>query len=463
MPPRHTPLLLSLALLPAAVGGPERDADPLHDYVHRSDPTTTHRVERIDDENGRTFVVELTSQSWRSAEEVSVPEWTHWMTITVPRELRHETPLLYVAGGRRHANPPTKPDPLAMRFASLVGAPVIYLPNVPNQPLVFLDDDKPKDHREDAIISESWLRYFDTGDAEWVVQLAMVKSVVAAMDAAQQVLADAEPPVDAAEFIVLGGSKRGWTTWLAAAVDDRVKAIVPAVIDMLNMRESMTHHRAAYGFFAPALGDYDERGILSQLEDPRGERLLDMVDPYRRRDSYTLPKFIVNSAGDEFFLPDSAKFYFNEMPDPKLLRYTPNVDHGLSRIDTVTTIASFCQHVLAERALPTVRWALAADATLRVTTDLEPSNATLWTATNPDARDFRLETIGAAYKPTPVDISPSGVGFECVASLPTPEHGWSASLIELTFPGSPLPLICSTEVFVLPDVLPHAPPDRGHE
>lgn len=38
---------------------------------------------------------------------------------------------------------------------------------------------------------------------------------------------------DLKNFVVGGASKRGWTTWTTAAVDDRVVAIVPVVIDLL--------------------------------------------------------------------------------------------------------------------------------------------------------------------------------------------------------------------------------------
>ena len=40
------------------------------------------------------------------------------------------------------------------------------------------------------------------------------------------------------KFVVSGGSKRGWTTWTTAAVDRRVVAIMPAVIDLLNLEKS---------------------------------------------------------------------------------------------------------------------------------------------------------------------------------------------------------------------------------
>ena len=48
-------------------------------------------------------------------------------------------------------------------------------------------------------------------------------------------------------FVVSGVSKRGWTTWLAAAVDERVVGIAPIVFDVLNMEASIRHHFAAYG------------------------------------------------------------------------------------------------------------------------------------------------------------------------------------------------------------------------
>ena len=45
-----------------------------------------------------------------------------------------------------------------------------------------------------------------------------------------------------AKFVIAGASKRGWTTWSTAAVDDRVVGIVPIVIDTLNVAKSAAHH-----------------------------------------------------------------------------------------------------------------------------------------------------------------------------------------------------------------------------
>ena len=46
-----------------------------------------------------------------------------------------------------------------------------------------------------------------------------------------------------------------------------------------------------------------------------------------------MPKFMVNSAGDQFFLPDSWRFYFDDLKGEKYLRYVPNADHALKDTD----------------------------------------------------------------------------------------------------------------------------------
>jgi PhoPQ-activated pathogenicity-related protein len=78
---------------------------------------------------------------------------------------------------------------------------------------------------------------------------------------------------------------------------------------------------------------------------------------------------------------------------------------------------------------------------------------TLWQATNPKARDFRLEAIGKAY--TSSSLSPTVPGVY-VAKVPKPETGWTAFFVELTFDsGGTVPFKFSSQVSIVPDVLPH--------
>ena len=127
------------------------------------------------------------------------------------------------------------------------------LGQVPNQPLHFADS-KEAGRSEDDLIAYTRIKYIETHDETWLVRLAMVKSGIRAMDAMQQFLATDEAGKQKIErFVVAGGSKRGWTTWLIGAMDKRVRAIVPLVIDALNSEVITRHHYEAYGFFLASL------------------------------------------------------------------------------------------------------------------------------------------------------------------------------------------------------------------
>jgi PhoPQ-activated pathogenicity-related protein len=91
----------------------------------------------------------------------------------------------------------------------------------------------------------------------------MTKSVVRAMDAITGVCRSvAGGGIEVGRFVLAGASKRGWTAWTAAAVDKRVVAVMPVVIDLLNVEASFEHHYRAYGFWAPAIGAYQASGIM---------------------------------------------------------------------------------------------------------------------------------------------------------------------------------------------------------
>ena len=76
----------------------------------------------------------------------------------------------------------------------------------------------------------------------------MTRAVVRAMDLVQDITK--QNKVNVNEFVVSGASKRGWTAWTTAAIDKRVIAIVPMVIDMLNLNESFENHYRSYGEYS---------------------------------------------------------------------------------------------------------------------------------------------------------------------------------------------------------------------
>ena len=440
-------LILSLAQL--AIG------TPLDDYVAAPDAHYSYKVVKTVPGPGYTaYMIELTSQSWRSKDEVDRTLWKHWLTLIKPNHATSDKALLWINGGSNRSSTPDAPDKMIAGIAMAANAVVVDLKQVPNQPLTFPDGGGPRS--EDGIIAYTFVKFMETGDATWPLLLPMVKSAVRAMDTVQKHLKSLDTgAMDINQFVVSGGSKRGWTTWLTAAVDKRVVAIAPAVIDVLNMDEQMKHHFAAYGFYSQAISDYDNLDIFDKLGSPEAEPLLKLIDPYEYRDRYAkLPKFMINSSGDQFFLPDSAQFYYNDLPGEKYIRYVPNTDHGLGGSDAPQSLMSFFKSILAGEERPKYSWTVKDDHAIEVKTTTKPMAAKLWQATNPKTRDFRLEIIGKVWESS--DLSEQGSG-RYIAKVPEPAEGWTAFFVELSYPSdSGFLHKFTTEVHVVPDRLPFA-------
>ncbi len=432
------------------VNGPKT---PLDEYVAKADPTYEWKVVKtIPGAGVTTFVIDLKSQSWRAAPDVDRTVWEHWLVVVKPDTVKHPTAFLMIGGGRNGSPAPEGASATSIEMAKTTNSVVAELRMVPNQPLVLNKDGKPRS--EDDLLAYGWVKYMDTGDPLWIVRLPMVKSAVRAMDTITALLASEKGgKVDVKTFVVAGGSKRGWTTWLTGAVDKRVVAVVPIVIDVVNVKACSINHFCAYGFWAPAIGDYTRHKIFERSDTKEHDALMRIEDPYFYRDRLTMPKFVVNAAGDQFFPPDSSKFYFGELVGPKFLRYVPNADHSLRGSDAQESILAFYEAVLTKAQVPKFSWEMAADGSIRVKTETKPREVTLWQATNPKARDFRLEAIGKAYKSS--NLEP-GAGGVYVAKVPKPEAGWTAFFVELVFDsGGKVPFKFTTQVGIVPDVLPH--------
>ncbi len=422
-------------------------------YVKKPDPSYRWKLAKTLPGSGfTTYVVDLTSQSWRTTKDVDRTEWKHWLVIVKPDKTQTNTALLYIGGGSNRDRAPRQPGKEIMALALGTRSVVAQLRTVPNQPLVFRADGKPR--YEDDLIAYTWDKFLTTGDETWIAQLPMTKSAVRAMDTMQALLADpAGGGLKIERFVVTGASKRGWTTWLTAAVDRRVVAIIPIVIDVLNVRLSMKHHHAAYGFWAPAIGDYARHGITERIDTPQSLALMRVVDPYVYRHRLTMPKYLVNATGDQFFLPDSSQFYFAGLPGEKHLRYVPNADHSLRGSDALQGILAFYRAFLRDTPRPRFSWQLKPDGSIHVATKDRPQKVHLWQATAAKSRDFRLETIGPAFKSSPLEDQGGG---KYVAKVSPPEKGWTAFFVELVYPsGGPEPFKLTTAVSVLPDLLPH--------
>jgi len=429
-------------------------ATPLDDYVATPDPAYSYDAKPVQVTETDAYigsVYHLVSQEWLTPADVDRTKWEHDVVVVVPKEVKFSKALVFIDGGsNRPGAKPAKVNDALAQVAVMTNSVLVDVKQIPNQPLHFTGEQeeryKERGRSEDELIAYGWDKFLVGGDPIWLARLPMTKAVVGAMDMVQK----ENPSIDG--FFVAGGSKRGWATWTVAAVDKRVVGIAPAVIDVLNVAKSLDNHFGAYGFFAPAVGDYVDMKILPRRHTPEFKKLEAIVDPLSYADRLTMPKYIMNGSGDQFFPPDSWKLYFDDLKGEKYVRYYPNADHGLN-MEAFFNLASFYHAILANTPRPKFSWKKEANGALAVTCETPPSAVLLWQATNPKARDFRLEEIGKAYTSTPVEDSGGGVYR---ADLTAPAEGWTAFFLEMEFPNPDfaMPFKFTTGISILPDVLP---------
>jgi PhoPQ-activated pathogenicity-related protein len=460
-------LAAALVLAPSGMHAASQQASPrvskpetaLDRYVAAPDPNFAWKANRElpAPEGMKATLLEMTSQKWLTEQEVERPVWTHWLTVIRPAKVTGDVALLFITGGSHERPAPTQPPAWLVEAAQTTGTVTAELRMVPNQPVVFKDDPEHKPRSEDDFIAYTWNKYLRTGDEKWPARLPMTKSAVRAMDAVTAFAATAEGGGSrVARFVVSGASKRGWTTWTTAAVDERVIAIAPAVIDMLNVEPSFVHHYRAYGEWSEAVKDYTQQGIMNWMGTPQFRALMKIEEPYEYRDRLTMPKYMVNASGDQFFLPDSSRFYFDDLKGEKHLRYEPNASHSLEKTDAQENLQAFYAMIVKNTPRPQLKWTFERDGSIKVVAKDRPDNVLMWQASNPDGRNFRQDKIGNAYSSTA--LTPVGPNT-WVGKVPAPDKGWTAFFVELTFAsGSKYPFKETSGIRVVPDTLPFAAP-----
>jgi PhoPQ-activated pathogenicity-related protein len=372
-------LTASLCAAALAWAAPAR-AD-LADYVKKPDDAFSWKLKEKDDVNGnRIYAIDLVAQKWHGI------VWDHRLYVYLHRDVKPgKTMVLMDTGGLKNTS-----HVVGMELSKQCQAPVAVLYDIPKQPLF-------GGKTEDALIAETFVRFLETKDDSWPLLFPMVKSVVRAMDALQAFTKEEwkEPVKD---FIVTGGSKRGWTAWLTAATGDpRVKAIAPMVIDTLNMVEQMKHQNESFGRPSLMIHDYVERGLVPLPDTDEARRLWRMVDPYSYRDKLTLPKLMILGNNDPYWATDALNLYWDDLKGDKWVTYVPNAGHDLQqdkkpdRARALGALAAFTRHIAADEPMPKLTWKHDdADGKLRLTVTASPGPkaARLWVATAP-TRDFR--------------------------------------------------------------------------
>lgn len=437
----------------ACMAAPLRaNPDALRRYVTAADANYAVAQRR----HGRIGTTEyteliLTSQAWRGL------AWKHQLFVLWPasaaRDASHA--LLLIGGGDWDAQleVPAEEEPLPKAAAFIaaaaeqMGTPVAVLLQVPAQPIL-------GGRREDALIAHTFDRYLDTGDERWPLLLPMVKSTTRAMDAVQAAARE-RWGLEIATFTVTGGSKRGWTTWLTGAVDRRVTAMAPMVIDMLNIDAHLRHQFEVWGATSEKISDYTEHDLHRRLDTPTGQRLQQIVDPYHYREALSQPKLIICGTNDHYWPLDALNLYWADLTGPKWVLYVPNNGHALKDVVRVLgALHGLHRQASGDSPLPVPRWSFEAgpaSTTLRVQSTPTAQRALVWTARS-TSRDFR----SAVWSSSAMEAGANG--FQCRVAHEAKGH--IAFFGELMFDEKPLPLFLSTTLRVIEPEGDHPPAPR---
>lgn len=376
-------LLVGLSGISTWAAPPMAPSDALNKYVDRPEPDFAWKVaETTTLDEGTVRRIDLTSQKWQGI------VWKHPLMVYEPPQVDHpEHMLLFVTGGKT-GNIPTDHG-LGLALAIRCGARVAVLHAVPNQPLL-------GNRVEDDLITETWLKYLETGDESWPLLFPMVKSASKAMDALEQFSLE-QFQIKPKGFVITGASKRGWTSWLTPVADARVIATAPIVINMLNFPAQMKYQLDTWGAYSEQINDYTRKGLIkpSGAETDREKQLLSMMDPYVYRKQLALPKLMVVGTNDPYWVVDAMNLYWDGLDGPKYALQIPNAGHGLDagRDLALTTVAVFFRHQATGTALPTLDWKYASrerEVELSMTADPVPVGVRFWTADSED-KDFRDE------------------------------------------------------------------------
>jgi PhoPQ-activated pathogenicity-related protein len=413
-------LLISGCFVSRKLTTPE---NALHKYLQNKDKAYAWEIkEKFTSDELTVAIIRLTSQVWRGK------EWTHQLTVISPTEINTDGALLFITGGSLNDGEPKwkGQNDNSLKMWSLLAernkAVVAVLSQVPNQPLY-------DGLTEDALISFTLHNFKNDRDFTWPLLFPMTKSAIKAMDAVQE-YSERDLMKKINRFVVSGASKRGWTTWLTGSQDQRVAAIAPMVIDVLNMPVNIDYQKKVWGDYSIQIEDYVKLGLAQDLSSPDGKDLATMIDPYSYRKSLSMVKMIFMGTNDEYWPADAIKNYLGEIPGENYIHYEPNVGHDIGEgPGTMKALSAFFNTVVYDQPQTICEWTASSDtrsAYITIKASPELMDAVLWECNSPD-QDFRNDK----YSGTDIQYQdPSEIKIK----VNFPGTGFKAFYIELSYP-----------------------------
>ncbi len=419
------PFLLVITL-PANGSDKNTSANALERYIDNGDNSYAWKtIDSIRTTDVKVYRLRLVSQTWHE-----IP-WIHEVEIIVPHSITCEDALLFVSGGSLNEN--GEPNmhgwdnniiQAMTEIAKDCRAITAIIWQVPRQPLF-------KGLYEDEIVSLTFHNFLKDRDHTWPLLFPMAKSAIRAMDAVQDFSKTSRAKIIPRNFLITGFSKRGWTSWMAAATGDkRIKAIAPAVNDILNMSVNVPYQKFIYGNYSVQIQDYVKLGITEAFGNTEGNELKNMIDPYSYRKKIKIPKLLLMGTNDEYWTVDAVKNYLYGLKGETCIKYNPNVGHSLGdKKEAMNTLKNFFWKTIHHQAYTKLECKVKQkgnELLVKVKSSDIAEEITLWKAYTSN-RDFRksefkpLEIVGNKNISTTLKMPSEGsMAFFIMAKYKSP-------------------------------------------
>ena len=377
-------------------------------------------------------------------------QWQHRLTLFIPQQPNLDLGVFYIQGGinRPLSGIVKKRDTLPyLKQAQLLNSVIILLNDVPNQ---YLSIAHSQPMKEDDLMAYGWLKLITTNQSYWSPHYPMAKAGHIALDTAVNILQKKSLAPNG--YILSGLSKRGWASWLLMLKDERIHALMPTVINTLDLANTLPHIKKSLGDWPEAFTPYKKKGITDFVGTSKFNQVIAHEDPwyfYKQgyyKNRFSIPILNLTSAGDDFFVPDANNNLIRQFSATNLTRVLPNEAHHIKLADYLNVMNDF-YYLLTTSTLPHIDWQITNDQIHQVTSNAKPNKVILWHAQNTQ-RDFRYRS-GIHYESSTLSPSCNKKSTTFTVKLETfPDNKhYHAHFVEWHFPKG----IVTTPVYIFPD------------
>lgn len=435
----------------------------------------------------------FTSQRWPAgAKTIEGEAWEHNITIAIPKNKEHipDTALYFSDDGKNNRSgsdlrqfimlTQLKNAPMLQRshlhsnimidlIVKETNAIFIYQQQVPNQPYTFLDAlETPL--TESELLAESLVRATasNTTEPADTVLLPMAEANVAGIYKASDFI-NANLITDPIKHVVVGGgSKRAWGIWLAAAFDQgedkRARQLISAIVPISmiqNFSKTLNAIQNSYCGFPKPLSPFTSRHIFQEYlssDDNRYSKLFNVIDPYYylKQRFNNIHTMVIQSSSDHYFIPDATHYYYPELKGSKNMMVLPNIAHSNSipTMNYMDGILTNLTAIIHGFSLPTYQEEYDHhSSTLTLHSGHKPDHVYIWSANNPNARDFRLKSATFTREEIqPIVAIDDSFTYQW---QPGKQKGWTAFFMEMSYKApNNKSFLFSTQVYITPDSYP---------